>query len=352
MNAPATPIYFKNLDALRFWAFLGIFIGHTLSTFTFGYLAVPFFFTLSSFLITYRLLVQKEKKGNISVPDFYKNRILRIWPLYYMLLFACFFISPVLGSLLHFQPPTLPPLAPFVFFYANFYIIQAGGYFTFALVILWSIAIEEQFYLVWVWVLKFVPQRRLSLLILLLLTLSVAYGYYNLHIQHKPAHNLNINSLFVLQNFCVGSFTALICVKRGKCFSFLEKLPRISFLLPYILLPLTDLLFKDFILFTFVRSLCFGIIIFDQAFNSRRIIEMGKFAFTNYLGKISYGLYLYHALIIVMAEKIFHFSTFDSSVPLSTDILRTLPLFVITIIVAHLSYKYIETRFLALKSHA
>jgi peptidoglycan/LPS O-acetylase OafA/YrhL len=364
MNPSSSAIYFKNLDALRFLSFIGIFIGHTLSiplpgniiaeyllsTFTFGYLAVPFFFTLSSFLITYRLLVQKEKKGNINLRDFYRNRILRIWPVYYLLLFSCFFISPLLGSVLHFQLPTLPALAPFVFFYANFYIIQTGGYFTFALVILWSISIEEQFYLVWVWILKFVKEKLLPSFIFFLFIISIAYGYYNLHIEHKPINNLNINSLFVLQYFCMGSFIALICVKKGKTFLFLENIPRIFFFVPYILLPLTDRIFNDPILLTFVRTICFGIVIFDQTFNSHRIINAGKFVFINYMGKISYGLYIYHAVIIVILEKLFHFSTINNMVPLWINISRSFILLIITTIIAHLSYQYIEKRFLALKS--
>ena len=97
-------IYFENLDFLRFIAFFTVFAGHTalgnflinrihvdvinkfIWVFSQGGTGVSFFFVLSGFLITYLLLIEKEKTGKINVRNFYVRRILRIWPLYYLVI--------------------------------------------------------------------------------------------------------------------------------------------------------------------------------------------------------------------------------------------------------------------------
>ena len=130
------PSYFKNLDALRFFSFLSVFISHTLllpdtgSHFTelllniisLNYLGVPLFFSLSSFLITYRLLREREKEGHVRLSRFYKNRILRIWPAYFIIVILCFLLLPFAASVLHSKAPTLPSILPFLFFYIKIYI--------------------------------------------------------------------------------------------------------------------------------------------------------------------------------------------------------------------------------------
>src|SRR5438094_3425847 len=100
------PAYFKNLDALRFYAFLCIFISHTItlpvspvypqiisdfvSELLVFYLGVPFFFTLSSFLVTYKILEEYRLNNKMQLFRFYLKRGLRIWPVYYLLLLICF----------------------------------------------------------------------------------------------------------------------------------------------------------------------------------------------------------------------------------------------------------------------
>ena len=102
-------VYFNNLDALRFLAFLSVFVSHVAlflgyesnnHSFNFikkvflvhGDLGVNFFFVLSGFLITFLLLTEKDNSKNISLPHFYLRRILRIWPLYFLTLFLGFFV--------------------------------------------------------------------------------------------------------------------------------------------------------------------------------------------------------------------------------------------------------------------
>ncbi|MEO6404029.1 MAG: acyltransferase [Ferruginibacter sp.] len=354
--------YFKNLDAFRFFSFLSVFFGHTLMlgtpsnlvigflrTFiTMPFLVVPFFFTLSSFLITYRLLIEKGKNSRIDILKFYKNRILRIWPAYYLLIIICFVILPLTAYLINIPPPTLPSILPFLLFYANFYMIENGVAFTFALTILWSISIEEQFYLVWVWVLKLFSKKILPWLIILLFICSIAFSYYYLIELHKSANNLVIHSFYVLQNFCTGALMAVICFQKQKVFKFLNKLHPATLFSVYLILPVAYFFIQDIVLLNIIKSLCYSFIIYDQCFNERRFFNAGKFAFLNYLGKISYGLYLYHALVFVILQKQFDF--FKNQPTTWTNLFQVLTCFIFTFIVAHLSYRYIESKFLALKS--
>ena len=90
-------VYFKGLNALRFFAATLVVLMHMKSNlgnsalptfpdiglFSKGLIAVSFFFVLSGFLITYLLYVEYEKTNTISVKAFYLRRIFRIWPLYF-----------------------------------------------------------------------------------------------------------------------------------------------------------------------------------------------------------------------------------------------------------------------------
>src|SRR5215831_2717119 len=104
---------FYNLDGLRFFAAMFVALGHIeviksrfgLASFSnssflmnIGPIAVTFFFVLSGFLIAYLLMLEQQKNQSsgkkINITIFYKNRILRIWPLYYILVLVVYFVLP------------------------------------------------------------------------------------------------------------------------------------------------------------------------------------------------------------------------------------------------------------------
>lgn len=362
-------VFFKNLDALRFLAFLGVFTSHTLPVidtsnggspvseiflhaFSFSYLGVPFFFTLSSFLITYRLLEEQKANNRIQLLRFYLKRGLRIWPIYFLLIGICFLILPSLSNLLGWGKPTLADIYPFLFFWSNFYMIDHGMSFISALTVLWSLAIEEQFYIFWGAMLKYC-NRYLMPLVCILLIASVIFCYYYLYGADNKPMNLKIHSLYALPNFCLGAFIAIVCQSKKTVFTFLKSLPNFFYASVYILLiafhivqnmGITDL---DIVVTAVFNSTCFGLILFDQTFNDKRLFNAGKFKVTNYLGKISYGLYVYHLLIVTAMIKAFNF--FIPGQDVFTGFMHTLITLVVTILVSALSYRYFETYFLKLK---
>ncbi|MES1222292.1 MAG: acyltransferase, partial [Bacteroidota bacterium] len=152
-------IFFPNLDGLRFFCFLSVFLFHTWSLvyagtnitsgihlFENGNLGVNFFFVLSGYLITYLLIAEKNANGVVNIPKFWMRRILRIWPLYFLCVFLGFVAIPYVLQLAGKpQPPTASAIS-YITFTSNFDYIKHGYPGSTVLEVLWSIAVEEQFY--------------------------------------------------------------------------------------------------------------------------------------------------------------------------------------------------------------
>jgi peptidoglycan/LPS O-acetylase OafA/YrhL len=155
--------YRPELDTVRFFAFLEVFVIHSLShdPETYGkhlpgWLAniiarmvqsggfgVDLFFCLSSFLITSLLIREAKRYEKIDVKGFYIRRILRIWPLYFFAIFLLLFLIPALGG----SPISYRDIAAFTFLSGNW--LSAFGFGQNNASHLWSISVEEQFYLLW-----------------------------------------------------------------------------------------------------------------------------------------------------------------------------------------------------------
>jgi peptidoglycan/LPS O-acetylase OafA/YrhL len=141
---------------------------------------VTMFFALSGFLITYLLLLEKDKINTINVKKFYMRRVLRIWPLYYL------YVILVLFVYLYFDIEYKDSILPwYIFLMANVPLILNTtlpylGH-------LWSIGVEEQFYIIWPWFAKQSTKKLLQnsivgffilyLLKILFWLLSKKYGY-------------------------------------------------------------------------------------------------------------------------------------------------------------------------------
>ena len=126
-----------------------------------GWAGVSFFFVLSGFLITYLILAEVEWSEKLNVPAFYMRRILRIWPLYYAVLLFGFWLYPAVKSALGISSyiETGNPLS-YLLFLSNFDVLSLGeGRGAMSINITWSVAIEEQFYIVWPLLFFFLPTR-------------------------------------------------------------------------------------------------------------------------------------------------------------------------------------------------
>ena len=220
----SAPLYFPTLDGLRFLAFMLVFIHHMfptpdliLHTITnFGWGGVHVFFALSAFLLTRLLRAEHEKTGTISVGRFFMRRGLRIWPLYFVVIAGATVIWGVrledtngivrLLGLLTFTDNILTGLASHEAFPYN-----PNPY----LMHLWTIGLEEQFYLILPFVLKATLGRKKLLKVILLVTLAVFIILRGFAVAYGPPHPFLWTSVFSADALVLGMLLGLYDVPRN-----------------------------------------------------------------------------------------------------------------------------------------
>jgi peptidoglycan/LPS O-acetylase OafA/YrhL len=352
-------VYFPNLNSLRFLAALlvivhhieqykeilglpNVFHNHTIQLMS--KIGVSLFFVLSGFLITYLLLVEQKENGSIQVKSFYIRRILRIWPLYYLIILLAFFVFPHI-ELMHLPGHDgshfLIKLIFFVLMMPN--VIHAMGAGLAYGTQTWSIGAEEQFYLIWPWLLKFFKNKLVLIIGVILSYLFFRYLFASLFYKHVVfAYLYRIWYLFPIDNMAFGGLFAVIYFNNyKKLIDFLQsKLLQLS---SWILVVLSIISGQSLGYFHHqIYSLLFGILIFNLATNVNTVVNF-KLKYLDYLGKISYGLYMYHSIMIVLSIKILQ------ALHTTNNFLIYILSFILTIVVSSLSYEYFEKRFIEKK---
>ena len=177
---------------------------HLQQIFANGWMGVDLFFVLSGFLITGILVDSRQSEDYFK--NFYARRCLRIWPLYYSLLFFMFVIVPVLlPSEAHTVFDRSSPWWAYPLFLQNFLIPNPSGA-TGPLGVTWSLAIEEQYYLVWPWVVRYCSRSQVRSIALTVICLSPALRFY-LSFQHVDTYS---NVFCRLDGLMMGALLALI----------------------------------------------------------------------------------------------------------------------------------------------
>ncbi|MEQ9063016.1 MAG: acyltransferase [Vicingaceae bacterium] len=360
-------LYFKNLDASRFFAFLLVLLAHCFiavdndlaknqlffSVYTWGKMGVlglEYFFVLSSFLISTIILEEIDQNGSFDLSNFLIRRSLRVWPLYFLILALGFLIAAT-GNILDVPVSELPPLPYLVFFVVNFYIIQYGTDFLFFIAFLWSISIEEQFYLLWSLFLKFIP-FRFEQFCLLLVSVSLIFRFIYL----DQDATLYFHTVSTLGNFGIGGLLAWGLKERKNFIINVVNLGKISCYAIYALIILLVICYHQAMDFRWFRwsarliySVLFSFVILNQARGKFIPFELGRIKAFDYLGKISYGLYCYHGVVITLLVVVIR--TFDIHENLATAfLLWPVVIFGLTVLLSHLSYRFFESHFLKLKS--
>ena len=353
--------YFPNLDATRFFAFLPVFFTHVFYSQNPEFLASPvyhfidehlkvgilgldYFFVLSSFLITWIILEEFQFSQSFNFKNYFIRRSLRIWPLYFIILFIGY------GAAHLFTIQELPPIVYPMTFILNFYIIEHGDSFLFFLVILWSVSVEEQFYLGWAIFLKFL-RKYLPPICFLLIGISLLFRYYHLDDQRS----LYFHTASTLSNFSIGALVAYIAFHKKRFYYFLQELPRVQLFAFYFLLFLLLIFYKSIfnspLLLVFERlifSCFFGFIIFEQSFCKERLFNLGRWKVTNYIGSCSFGLYCFHGVVITIFIKLSaHFGWNYNLYQLL--LFNPILLLFLTIGLSSMSYELFEKRILKLK---
>jgi peptidoglycan/LPS O-acetylase OafA/YrhL len=315
-------IYFPSLNGIRFIAALLVIIDHVelfkmylhipafwgrMYSAYLGSFGVTIFFTLSGFLITYLLIEERDITGDTNIRDFYIRRILRIWPLYYLIVLLSFFVIPYFklfdvpeyGFGADIRNQFWKKYLCFIFFMPNyaFIYLETVPYAK----ILWSVGVEEQFYLGWPLFVKKSNKNVLmtaiiGLCLYLLLKFVISYGRLPL------ADPSKLGALLTSTRFScmlIGAISA--CIVRNGLFKFLytKWLQLTALIIFFILLVVVT----NLPLLNEIISVVVALLIINMAVNKQTIISLEN-RFFSYLGKISYGLYVYHSIIVVVIIKL------------------------------------------------
>lgn len=357
--------YFKELNSLRFIGFIGIFFGHVFfsnspeiinsklyaTVFNYGkilgFISIDSFFVLSSFLITWKALEEIKFTKKFQFKNFLIRRSLRIWPLYFFIVFIGFLLE-YLKSHYFFESEKLPSLWNFVLFILNYDIIENGYNFLFFMVFMWSISVEEQFYIFWAITIKWF-NKYLSEISFLIIFISLFFRIYFIN----DSLSLNFHTASALGNFGIGALTAILAFKHQYFLDKLKSLSRNKILFIYvtiftffILMPV--LLENDFfiVIQRVLFSIFFSFIILEQTYCGNSIIKVSRIRYFNFFGKLSYGLYCYHGIMITVVLQVNEL--FMESLIISLVLYPSL-IFVSTLLVSYVSFRFYELKFLKLK---
>jgi peptidoglycan/LPS O-acetylase OafA/YrhL len=355
--------YRPELDAMRLFAFLCIFVHHTLippvvpgRTQDIGLrstlgtplkFAVSLFFVLSGYLITTLLAMEKESTGQVHLRAFYQRRIARIWPVYYSFTVVVLVIGVFVPRLL----PSVGALAAYTFFSGNWYLVFARPNLAGSLGILWSINIEEQFYLLWPLMIKGYNRRTLiglslgilaaaHLLLLLLGRLGIVSDVA-----------VRFNSLVEMQFFAAGSLLAAWLPREGLHYpGWVRSLLAACGLLCWGVgtrvfggMTSSVLWWMPAALYASAMAGCVALFIsffgMPDSWIPRPVL---------WLGKISYGLYVYHVLVLSLMPSWQEAQKHNVSLAIARVFMELL----LVILVAGLSYRWLEQPFLRWREKA
>ena len=297
--------YFSQLDSLRAIAVLMVIISHWFSSEHFlnrytanGVIGVTLFFVLSGFLITGILLKSKNKVEEGSsiwkaFKVFYMRRSLRIFPVYYLLLFI----------LLVFNLASVRDTFWWHFFYASNFYFWIKDAFAGSLSHLWSLAVEEQFYLVWPAIILLVPRWFLTSVLFIGILIGVSFRLMMVTEISDMGRLLMPGSL---DSFCIGGLLALGRKEMKPWYKYYLVRQRWFILLAFFLivtvhLPAFRILSEaqSSAFYLLLISVAFGILINVVSYNIDIpvISQILNNKILLFIGKISYGVYLFHNFI-------------------------------------------------------
>lgn len=350
--------YYPALDGLRGLAILLVVVYHNfgfINVFFFGWLGVDLFFVLSGFLITDILLKSVGQKNFLK--NFFVRRMLRIFPLYYLCLILFLFVLPRFAT--HFDVHYYKEHQAWLWTYLQnwLYIFNNPGSQTNTLNHLWSLAVEEQFYLLWPLAIIIIRKPAYLLIFISLVLAAVVglrlYAWIN-HVADLAYFNLY--TFTRVDGLCIGCMVAL--------------LQRIypGFLRKYTGLIVLFFALMNFVFFFVNRNydygfpylalagyttfaMIFGLLVNEAVSRGTKLVNL---VFDNtllkFFGKISYGFYIFHwPLYILLSPWLFtQLSLFVPSlwVQFAVSLVAT----IIAIIISWISYHYYERIFLNLKN--
>ena len=361
--------YLPQLDGLRFLAYALVFISHyqwapdiiaklplgmnLIRLHRHGGIGVDLFLVLSAYLITALLLIEQESTGKVSLKDFYMRRALRIWPLYYCALVLFYFIVPFLqGTFMDsaHQDALKDHGLAYLAFLGNFS-VSGGVHPPLYTAHLWTVSLEEQFYLVWPLSFVVLSRSRRGTIGFLFASILLSIGARTIAVlweidgvwtsfftrldpfamgallalyRHRKVGHAKWSNL----KFLLGGF--LVCFALGAA-RLGHQTPAITW--QYTMVAVGFTLVLD-------ASVCLkNTGIMGRMLRSRLFVR---------LGKLSYGMYVYHMVVIALVSGLGAYMGLNIERPKGWFMIGTAS-FATTALAAHLSYEWLEKPFLRLK---
>ena len=364
-------IHLPNLDGLRFIGALGVLIFHlfTLGKESWGAFSennafkaiyflgskghhgVGLFFVLSGFLIFYLLFSEHQRTGEIKPLNFLLRRILRIWPLYFLIVFFGFILFPMLPGGI----ATDHSILNYSFFLSNLDEIWNGindplNFLT----ISWSVSIEEQFYISMILLMILLKPLRKSngwpFIFLVLILSSVIFRFFNA----EGERVMYYHSLANISDLCFGGLGAW-AVFHLQLKEFIQKIPRTIIVVTY-LLGILMILSSSRLFNSELRSIeklltgsFFLFIILEQVYSERSFFKADLIPYFSRGGKLTYGIYMFHCIFIHYSLQLLNISAGTGSI--SQFLIHLLIVISTTWIIAVLSMNYFEGPILRLKRY-
>lgn len=361
--------YIRGLDGLRFLGSFLVLFHHTergkiLFGYPFGFsftkgvgdASMTLFFTLSGFLITYILLKEKNKTGTISLPNFYKRRVSRIWPLYYLLVFSSIFFFEK-SDLFALPGPHVPTdyhiaIPLYLFQMPNFHVFFSAAMLA-ALGHLWTIGVEEQFYAISPLIIKrtknFVKAFVIIISIKIFITIAFAFSFKFLALTIDQLKDLKVLSRFLynlrFEAFAVGGIAAYVFLEKKEKILDLINRPLVKYTNLVVLLLTMPLGHWSDTLHV-VYAVCFSIIIINLATKATPVFFLDN-KYIRYLGQISYGIYMYQAPVIYLVSNSLR-PYYSGEHLILWNITYSVACFALSIGIAIVSYELVERKIIAL----
>lgn len=362
---PDSQNYMPQLDALRFFAVLGVLVSHywipknlvwLFADMDWGWIGVQLFFVLSGFLISGILLDSRQVVENTTtssfflIRQFYIRRFLRIFPIYYLVI--------VISLILNIEPAR-QIWVWLISYTTNIYITMfhtwVGNFSHF-----WSLAVEEQFYLIWPCLIMFLPRKWIPFMLLFTIILAPVYrfGAYQMYrydvnpFDFKPG-TFTLANLDSLGIGALLAYTWRTNLTRENIQKYLTRiiLP-LGLILYFTTLALYHYHLKPSVFFTlndFALSLMFAWLVGAAGIGFKGAAgKILTFPIFSFLGKISYGIYVYHYLVPLLSVPVLSAINVAFPVPgISHFIVSGL----VTVILASLSWYLFELPINKLKQH-
>lgn len=339
---------FGGLDGLRFLSIIAVVWHHSVSDIEWfkigsaGFLGVDLFFVISGFLIVTLLLRERDKTGTISLKKFYIRRSLRIFPIYYGLVLGLAFIYYFFKTDSVFGQRLISELPIYLLYLANFFPVIFG--------IVWSLASEEQFYLIWPFLEKYFSRFIMAFLLIAILINQVINFYREPLFDSLGVSHLA--DLSIMQaTFTPILFGVLIAHMLHHELHTKWLLPLIDkkyastcwflILLSIITFSPSDISGMPRLVIQITMGLLVASTVLTESHYLNHLLKFKPFA---RIGAISYGIYLFHIHCIGFTRTIF------DKINLDNQFLVFIVSMLVTVFVAEISFRFFEMPFLKLKS--